>query len=508
MAYLIYLLLFILALGVLIKSRLLPPHVGLSSNKLSHDDLLALLQHFNYRPEQGICFGFTITWAQEVALLQAEEFYERLNLIRREKGQILPKTDAITYKVKHKQPIKWQDYQLLEIKSFIEMICMAQSPDAYEDVYARRLTQVNINHIIAAAQQGCITQPVKRIFAKTVAFESLTHTTDFFNQLSLLIKKNDHLAMVVSNESHAVGLKKAANYWLFIDINYLYEQSTYYPYLVLDSAQLSSQLKDSFEESGNLIFNLDFISTENKSLRLRLEKLNSSYSLTYKHFFHKNSRDYSFIDICIQSGDEYSFEELIRLHNSSRRSYLTLEQIKGVLLSCVRRNQKAILIALMNAKGLDINTCVINQTTVLGLACKAGNTALVKLLLTHPFIKINHSNLKGNTPLMLACKYHKKDSELITLLLQAGACVTWQNDANKNALMIARENNNQLAVAAIKAYQREQHLAAETTRNVYLKLAKREGESDLSYAKKYNLFTKRATDTDAESQRSNQLFRY
>ncbi|MGQ3887432.1 ankyrin repeat domain-containing protein [Legionella sp. CNM-1927-20] len=437
------------------------------SNGLKHDDLLRLMERFNYKPGEGVCFGFTITWAQETVSQRENVFYERISLIRREKENLVAKIRNITHKIKRNQLVGYQEDQLLEIKALIEVVCIAQSPYDYENIYAERITQTSIDSIITA-QQGldCVDRTIKRVFTKTVALTSPTEVITYFKHLSFLVHSQDSLAMVVSNEQHTIGLKKHPYGWLLLDINCLYGQSSAYPYLLLDDEQLSNQLNDCFEEEGILIINIDFIAFDNLNLRRRLHQLNNSYPVTYQHFSYKNCRNISFIEICAQSGDDLSIRELVALQNK-RGGFLTQQQIKATLNLAVDNNQSKILAALMEIHDLNINiACQSNGTTVLGLACKLGNLSLVKLLLTHPRININCANDKGNTPLMLACQYSKQSTELIMTLLQARASLVVQNNDKKNALKIARENHNSIAISAIESYNRSQHLLAAGNNNI------------------------------------------
>lgn len=61
--------------------------------------------------------------------------------------------------------------------------------------------------------------------------------------------------------------------------------------------------------------------------------------------------------------------------------------------------------------------------TPLHLACESGRVSLVKLLLgTRAEKTINHQNRMGYTPLDMACQSETGTSDLIDLLLKAGAC--------------------------------------------------------------------------------------
>ncbi|WP_131781660.1 ankyrin repeat domain-containing protein [Legionella gresilensis] len=472
----LYVWLLIFAIAILIKfknltrlniTNIIPGYITLDDTKakissgLEHNDLLQLMERFNYKPGEGICFGFTITWAQESVSQREGTFYERINLIRKEKENLVAKVRRITNKIKRNQQVNYQEEQLLEINALIEAVCIAQSPHSYEPIYNGRITQTNIDNILDTAQQGLACGgAIKKLFTKTVAMASLIHVDDYFKYLSSLIHLHDNLVMIVSNEQHSIGLKRHPYGWLLLDTNYLYKQSSDYPYLLLNERQLSSQLNNSFEERGTLIINIDFIAFDNLNLRHRLQQLNNSYPVTYQHFWYKNCRNISFMEICVQSGDDLSIREMARLQNK-RGNLLTQTQVKDALRLTVDCNQSKILAILMEIRDLDINiACQSDGKTALGLACKLGNLPLVKLLITHPHIDINRADDKVNTPLMIACKYSKQSMELITLLLQAGANLIIQNCDRKNALRIARENDNKIAIAAIGNFNRSQRLLA------------------------------------------------
>ncbi|WP_419421068.1 ankyrin repeat domain-containing protein [Legionella sp. D16C41] len=430
------------------------------SNSLTHNDLIRLMERFDYKPGGGICFGFTLTWAQDVVAVREAVFYERLNLVRNEKAHFASKLGVITRKIRSHQLINQQENQLLEVKSFIEAVCIAQSPNNYEELYNKRLTQTNVDNIINIAQQGliCGDLAIKRVFTKTVAFSTSSEVIQYFKYLAFLIQKFDNLAIVISNERHSIGLKKDVRGWLLLDINYLYRQSPDYPYLILNDEQLSYQLNTSFNEQAQFIINFDFIALDNLTLRKQLAALNDMFPVTHKHFLFKNSREVSFIAICAQSGDEQSIAELVKLHNS-RRYLLTPEEIRTALEFAIDGNQMRILTLLMYLHGFDINmACLSDGTTALGLACEFGNLSLVKLLLTHTCINVDATNCNGDTPLMLACKKSKKSMELITVLLEAGASVIKENDRHQNALAIAKVNDNYVAISAIRIYERSKCL--------------------------------------------------
>lgn len=95
----IYVLYLLLSISLLITLYQLKPHIfnPLASllfftprrNALEHEDLLTLFDKFNYEHGDGVCHGFTLTWALETAHGLDEQFYSRLNLIKNKKRDCL-----------------------------------------------------------------------------------------------------------------------------------------------------------------------------------------------------------------------------------------------------------------------------------------------------------------------------------------------------------------------------------------------------------------------------------
>uniref|UniRef100_A0A1X7STK9 Uncharacterized protein n=1 Tax=Amphimedon queenslandica TaxID=400682 RepID=A0A1X7STK9_AMPQE len=73
-------------------------------------------------------------------------------------------------------------------------------------------------------------------------------------------------------------------------------------------------------------------------------------------------------------------------------------------------------------------------------AVTAGNNEAVEFLLQLEIVNIGHTNEKGKTALMLACKRGHED--IVHSLLSAGANVNIQNNKGWTALMIASEHNH------------------------------------------------------------------
>ncbi|KTD08014.1 Dot/Icm T4SS effector AnkG/AnkZ/LegA7 [Legionella jamestowniensis] len=459
MIYFVYFLLLIATIGVA-KRLIISTDSILNSffsiqKQLKHKDILTLLEHFDYAPDEGVCFGFTLTWAQDAALGIDECFYERLNLIRKHKQSLGNKIERVNFKIKNKERINGHENQLLDIKSLFEAICLAQSPEDYDDIYAQRLNQTDIDAIFSLIRHKLAqNSEIKRFLLKTTAFNTKDDGIQYFNQLLALLKTTDNVPMVLSSENHSVGLKKRDGKWLFIDINELYTQSEDYPYLILSSEELVMQLSASFSDSRQLIFHTDFIAA-NPSLELkrRLQRLDDIYPVFRRQISYKNSRQVGFLAISAQNGEEKTVREILQLHNGLNR--LSVEQISHAVYYAIYNHHEKVLNLLIKARGFAINrSCRGDGATPLGIACDYGYLDLVKILLACPGVQVDAKTKEGYTPLMLAClsPHTRNNAELFEALLEAGANPGLRNLAYDDVLSIARNVANQAAITVLSKH--------------------------------------------------------
>lgn len=465
MIYLLYaLLLIFLLIGIRhLKIISIIPFLYSSTvkrNALEHDDLLTLFEKFDYKHEEGVCHGFTLTWAQEAALGLDFQFYNRLNLIQREK-ETLPNTlSVITEKIKLNQILSRRDQKRNEIRPFLEAICLAQSPEEYSEVYAKNVQQSDIDAIYKLIQLNlCRNQDkVKNLFSRTFGFATAKDTCYFLNKLNDLLSVKNHVVVVCSSEEHTVGFKKLTdNNWLFLDINHLYEQSEEYPYQILNSGTLCTQLYQSlFETSNQLVIHCSFIAKAGqRTLQPRLQSLKGLYPVYEKTKYIQNCRGYGLLSLAVQNDDRDIVREILNSHKLSRISESELENALFYAAAC---NRISIMSQLAKVPDLNLNIPCNQDNSALDVACFYGNHQVVDLLLQEANIQVNRQDAKGKTPLMKACKssYTHNKPEVFRLLLAAGADVALTNEKGENASDIATRCQNQTALKILSSYQPKQ----------------------------------------------------
>jgi ankyrin repeat protein len=88
------------------------------------------------------------------------------------------------------------------------------------------------------------------------------------------------------------------------------------------------------------------------------------------------------------------------------------------------------------------------QTEALFRATRAGNTDMVKALVSSPGADVNAVDESGNTPLLEAARFGHED--ICRTLIAAGASLKSKDRDGKTALMLAVQNNHDDVVRELK----------------------------------------------------------
>jgi ankyrin repeat protein len=461
--YYFYLLTLIFILLIFYQLRQLslrdfPAFSAIKTNALEHEELLTLLDRFDYTHDNGVCHGFTLTWAQEAAQGLEWQFYNRLNLIKREKETLPDSLQLISEKIKLSRALSKKEQKRIEVKPFLEAVCLAQSPEDYPDFYAKTIQQSNIDTIYNMIRLNLSTKQstVKSLVNLTSGAANPETLKKFLAQCNQCFTIKNQVVVVFSSEEHTVGFKKYAdNTWLFMDINHLYEQSEQYPYQILTNEALCSQLYESlFETSDQLVFHCCFVATTGqKKLNQNLSSLSALYSVTHEHLQISNCRGFGILALAVQNDDIKTVRNILKIQNKS--SVIDPAELENALFYAAACNRLAIIKLLIKIPAIDINMDCSGSDSALAVACRYGNTDIAQWLLNLPSIDVNKINSQGMTPLMFACRSSSThlNPVLFEYLLAKGANLEMANNEGDTALDIAQKNDNEVALSAIAAYR-------------------------------------------------------
>ncbi|KTC94547.1 Dot/Icm T4SS effector AnkG/AnkZ/LegA7 [Legionella erythra] len=460
----VIILLLIGAFAYLLTSLIFPGYPLFARNKslkgtdtLTHQDILQLLQRLDYWPVEidGVCHGFTLNWALAAANKSEDYFFSLLNTLKQHKAVLLDKSMAISDKVKNHQALNQNDRRIAELPSLLGLICLAQSPDVYHEVYNKPLAQSDINAILKMIrfQKTPEHKTAQCVYQKTLPCASKAKLYEYLQQTRLLVRLEDHVAIVAGSEEHSLGFRVHPNGWLFMDINNLYKQSKDYPQQILSTSALTERLYETlFEKGDHFILSTCFIANRHASLLHRLKKLDLMFPVTKKNMAITNSRGYGLLPIAAQSNDIPTVREVLTL--GSQPTALDKTQLRRTFYYAAAYNHVAILNMLRQKTGLDMNSpCDSDQNSMLCLACREGHTEAVMELLDDPRVNVNYANKEGQTPLMLACTSECTTTnwDLFSALLKRGANPL--SPEGKPILALAMVYNNEAAINAINAFQ-------------------------------------------------------
>lgn len=460
----IIILLLMCALAYLLTSLIFPGHPLFAHKKsltgsdtLTHQDMLQLLQLLDYWPVEidGVCHGFTLNWALAAADKSDDYFFTLLNTLKEHKAVLLDKSRAVSNKVKKHQALNQTDRRIGELPSLLGLICLAQSPDVYHEVYHKPLAQSDINAILKMIrfQKTPEHKTAQCVYQKTLPCASKARLYDYLQQIRLLVRLEDHVAIVAGSEEHSLGFRVHPKGWLFMDINNLYKQSKNYPQQILSTSELTERLYETLFEKGNhFILSTCFIANRHASLLHRLKKLDLMFPVTKKDMAITNSRGYGLLPIAAQSNDIPTVREVLTL--GSQPTALDTTQLRRTLYYAAAYNHVAIIKMLRQRTALDMNSpCDSDQNSMLSLACREGHTEAVMELLDDPRVDVNYANNEGQTPLMLACTSEctTTNRDLFSALLKRGANLL--SPTGKPICELAAVYNNEAAINAINHFQ-------------------------------------------------------
>uniref|UniRef100_A0A6C0LZS4 Uncharacterized protein n=1 Tax=viral metagenome TaxID=1070528 RepID=A0A6C0LZS4_9ZZZZ len=156
---------------------------------------------------------------------------------------------------------------------------------------------------------------------------------------------------------------------------------------------------------------------------------------------YNNNIPYEILEAAIEHNDNFGVQYYLQ-----QMKCLPIEYDFNILFKLVNNRSKGICIRLVQyASTNDLNTYDEQGNTLLLLACKNGNTSLVKIILQKN-INVNICNKNGETPIYWACK--NGNPHIVSLLLKNKVIETYDN-----ILKLAKKYNRNTVIKVVLEFK-------------------------------------------------------
>ena len=448
--HIIVLILIMVAFGVFLVYPLLHDHIGPAENRfikqkpkesLSHSKIITAMAKLGHEHFEGVCYGFIMNWAVEVALQNEDSFYLKLQLLRHYQDALCKLLKSLS----HKRRLNDDERILNSLPELFRKIAVAQNPTNHQSLFGKLVWQPDVADILKAISPA--ESRIRHVFYKTHSYSTREEATNYFN----LLKKIDldsKVAVMISSGNHSMGLRRVGDLWQFININNLFAQDNSKPYFEFNTRQLVNELYRVCTHSPlsrRLTVSIDFIAVENHP---RLAKYLSNVFPIFP------------IEPKISSKEKFSLFALAALQGDLLTVFGCLKSGLSIFSHHEMEANSPILIAICQGRREIVNSMIaaaphrINYrrkkdlTTLLHLACSFSSSEIISDLLRIKGIKVDMQDSSGRTPLMMACtsKFLKDDPEPFKLLLERGASLMVKDNSGLSAIDYAREYEHDLAL--------------------------------------------------------------
>lgn len=235
-----------------------------ASTHIAISELGHLLGYPNIK--KGVCHGMVLTWFTSCMLGEQDKYIQRVEKITKDIG-LADAIHEVKDKVKRHETLSPDDEELVEILSFLEVLTLSHCPDAFSDVFNKRVLQFEINHLskLTASDKMKAKGGLKGIYSEpgiysdieiSAYLDSLAHAIDLCGY-----KDETTIGFVLSNHEHAIGLiyNVMHHNWAFMDIN----QWPPLPFNSFDKTEMAKKIHIAFTSLSYTVFNTQIITTAN-----------------------------------------------------------------------------------------------------------------------------------------------------------------------------------------------------------------------------------------------------
>ena len=480
---------------------------------LNHKNLIDLGGLLNYgNLTEGLCAGFSGMWAQSVLVNDEATFLARLDLIERYKEnfqELVEKINAVKIKSSKLLPLSEEDEQLLSVLSLYDGISLYLRPHLFSDTFGRMgpVSQTDLNEIFSLTKPNKVDKDIGVILNKPFIFNNDQLEKYLDDLQKVFIGADGQTPVLITFLKHQVALRydEGKQCWFYLDTNHLGTENFW---LELSSKELAQELHKaaSGKYSENVLFTTTALSLgPNKELSEKLEQLDLKYQADHSHISMFSNEDDNLFMLACRDGDINLIRKLMssgftfNVENGINRAlehacmYGNLDVIRelisydtkdvldfdGALFNAVNSNAEVVQELLDNgadedsytsnsysilAKAIDIGNedvvrLLINngardrvdskyEMNSIMRACRKGTIGIVRKLLKYEYgTGLDLKDINGYTALHFSCE--QGDSDIVAMLINAGAKLTHKNKEGYTPLDIAIRDKNDTVISVL-----------------------------------------------------------
>lgn len=442
---------------------------------MNHHQLIHFANQLGYKTisENGLCFGYSMMWAQAVCNEDLSSFKKRLSLLEHYRNQI-PFIDEIEFLglpfmlefdadpsglnkdinnvrelnkktiANNKNPnnpkyqLTSKQKELLEIPAFFEGIAGYLHPESFE---FRGLFGDNIygQKDFIALSAYFQSKELEDSGGLSLQFSTMDEYDEnslenYLDEINKKLKDRPNAAVIFSCNNHTVSLRVVGdNQFEFMDVNY--------PEQRCNKSRLKNQLFTSFSQDKNkpLVLETNILTKQS----LPLENMKELAATTPINALTPNRKGLTLLELAAFNNDINTLKrinfEKIEINNPNGAP-------TALMFACLGLNEDAIdyLLAFKpdTSYALNIIACVLDHDKAFKLA---------KKIVNHDNSHLNDTKSKDgqpiNPPLFQATLCN--NAKLVDLLLQNGADPSFITKDNKTSLHIACTTGNQEIVSLL-----------------------------------------------------------
>ena len=432
-----------------------------------------------------------------------QELVDKINAVKKKSSQKNKSGEFLS--------LSEEENQLLSVLSLYDGISLYLNPDLFSDTFGPKgaVTQNDLNEIFSFTKPNSVDGDINVLLNKPFIFND-TQLKEYLNDLqNVFIGSGSQTPLTLTFVGHEVALRydEGKNCWFYLDTNHLGTENFW---LELSSEELAQELHTTYTGDADYTENVLFTTTvlslgPNEELSAKLKYLDMKYQANWSHTLMQTDDDANLFRLACRDGDVDLVRRLIMLgaiRNDEeginralvRACYwgnveIVRELIKSDLYEVLNYNSALpnavnsaeVVQELLKQEGVDINQFDEKHRTPLARAIDVGSEEVVRLLILRSAIDsvdlkyemnsmmracrrgnieivgelfkygygtdLDKEDINGYTALHFSCE--QGDSDIVAMLLTAGAELTHKNKKGYTPLDIAIIDENDTVISVL-----------------------------------------------------------